>query len=114
MKRNWDLCYQILLDAEAFDGFHRVPPYNIEGYPAEQVAYNVQLLSEAGLLVAIDLSSRDFVLYVPQRLTWQGHEFLEPAKQPGVWEKAMSVARDAGYEVLKAWLIHYGKQQLGL
>jgi hypothetical protein len=86
--RNMDLLRQILLEVEmqAFQrGYYEL---SIEGYTEEQISYHVQLARDAGLIEAIDLSDMDGTCWRPTRLTFQGHEFLEAARNPSFWRQA--------------------------
>jgi hypothetical protein len=46
------------------------------------------LLAEAGLIEAQDLTTLSGSLWLPKRLTWAGHEFLDAAKNETVWRSA--------------------------
>ena len=93
MKRDMDLCRQILLDIEGSPeanglGFIEL---GFEGKTQTEVSYHVHLLKEAGLLEASDLSnSVDGLLWFPNRLTYAGHEFIEATRSETVWTKAKS------------------------
>ena len=88
MKLDTDLVRQILLMVEEFpfDGsFHDV---EIEGRTEDEISYHVMLLDEAGLLEAVDLSTLSGVCWKPNRLTYDGHQFLDAARSDTVWQKA--------------------------
>jgi Hypothetical protein (DUF2513) len=75
------------------------------------------LLNEAGLLIASDASSAQDICWFPQRLTWQGHEFLESARDNTIWNKAKEIMATTGgfvFEVAKPLLISLLRQKLGL
>lgn len=58
MKRNWDLIRKILLKLEEkADSTSWLESTDIKGYDAKTVAYHYKLLSNAGLIEAIDVSS---------------------------------------------------------
>jgi hypothetical protein len=93
VKLDTDLVRQILLTVEEFpfDGnFHDV---EIEGRTENEISYHVMLLHEAGLLEALDLSTLSGVCWKPQRLTYNGHQFLDAARSDTVWQKAKSWAQ---------------------
>jgi hypothetical protein len=106
-----DLVRQIMLEIEKSHeangiGMGRVA---IDGRSLEEVAYHIMLLNEAGLIEATDCSnSRDGLDWLPNRLTWEGHEFLDNARKDTLWERAKQLAKEkAGtlsFEVLKAIL----------
>ena len=60
---------------------------NIDGYSEEKVSYHVNLLYEAGLIDTVGLSSLTSYRWEPKRLTWQGHEFLDSARNDNLWGK---------------------------
>lgn len=83
-----DLIRLILLEVEKapFDGgCHEV---EIPDRAGEEISYHILLLQEAGLIEAIDLSSSDGVCWVPKRLTYEGDEFLDSARNDTLWAKA--------------------------
>jgi hypothetical protein len=103
MKRNMDLFRSILLEVEKapFDGrWHNV---EIAGHSADEISYHVKLLSQAGLIEAIDLSTSDGICWAPKDLTNDGHEFLDSARNDTVWAKAKDkVTKGAGVLTLEA------------
>ena len=66
--------------------------FSVPGLPDEQLQYHLQLLYEAGLIHGLDASSLDGPAFLPTRLTWHGHEFLEASRDDGMWEKAKTLA----------------------
>jgi DNA-binding transcriptional ArsR family regulator len=117
MKRDMELARLILMRIEAQENFRDNISCEFEGYTEEQVQYHIMLLNEAGLVVAIDASSLQDICWIPQRLTWQGHEFLESARDNTIWNKAKGIMAKTGgfvFEVAKPLLISLLKQQLGL
>jgi hypothetical protein len=84
MKRDMELVREVLLKVEEipFDGaFHDIA---VDGRSPNEIAYQVMLLHEAGLVEAMDLG----VGWKPVRLTYSGHEFLDAARNDSIWEKA--------------------------
>jgi hypothetical protein len=84
MKRDMELFREVLLKVEEipFDGAsHDIA---VDGRSPNEIAYHVMLLHEAGFIEALDLG----VCWKPVRLTYSGHEFLDAARNDGVWEKA--------------------------
>ena len=117
MKRDMDLARQILIRIEEQENYRDGISCVFEGYTEAQVYYHIMLLHEAGLLVAIDLSGMQDIQWIPQRLTWQGHEFLESARDKNTWNKAKEIMAKTGgfaFEVVKPLLINLLKQQLSL
>jgi hypothetical protein len=117
MKRDMELARLILMRIEAQENYRDNISCEFEGYIEEQVHYHIMLLSEAGLVVAINASSMQDIQWIPQRLTWQGHEFLDSARDNTIWRKAKEImARTGGFafEVAKPLLVDLLKQQIGL
>ncbi|MBN1375810.1 MAG: DUF2513 domain-containing protein, partial [Dehalococcoidia bacterium] len=77
-----DLIRAMLLAIEADDhGF--APKIEIEGYTQEEIGYHAVLLGEAGLVEVHDITHMGS--HSPEalisRLTWEGHEFLDAARE---------------------------------
>jgi hypothetical protein len=117
MKRDMDLIRSVLIILE--DAPFNGAPLKIRhpDYPADQLSYHVMLLHEAGLIHAFDRSGGEFVLWEPVYITWQGHEFLEAAKDDTRWNRAKNHFKEKGvplmFDVLKSLLVSYAKQALG-
>jgi len=92
MNRNWDVVREILIrleEAEADDCLR------ISGFPterAQEISYHVELLIEAGLVAGqmaktLGHGPHDFFV---ERLTWNGHEFLDAIRSNTIWQKTKS------------------------
>jgi hypothetical protein len=117
MKRDMELARLILMRMEGQESYRDDISCDFEGYSEEQVHYHIMLLSEAGLIRAIDASSMQDIHWIPQRLTWQGHEFLESARDNTIWNKAKEIMAKTGgfaFEVAKPLLVDLLKQRIGL
>ncbi len=118
MKRNMELARKILLEMERRSEDEETRPIQIEGFSDSEIAYHIMLLADANLINALDASAGSERCWMPQTLTWQGHEFLDSSRDESSWRHAMStVANKTGglaFELLKAYLISLGKQSLGL
>jgi hypothetical protein len=115
MKRDMDLIRKVLFEMEKWPLSGGGSDLEIQGYSGEEVTYHIMLLVEAGLIKALDASSRSGPAFIPVRLTWQGHEFLDAARDDTRWNKAKDAMNKAGgfvFEVGKALLIELMKQQL--
>jgi hypothetical protein len=105
MKRDMDLARAILFEVEklAYDG----APHNISisGHDDHEVAYHVLILGEAGLLETSKAVRPMGSFCAPKRLTWEGHEFLDAARDDTMWAKAkQNATKNAGtlsFEALK-------------
>ena len=119
MKRDMELIREILLAIEASD--HDPQTWIELDFPNHDptfVSYQVQLLAQATLIEATDLSDDAGSDWRPQSVTWTGHEFLDAARNDTVWKKTLSTigekAVSVPFEVLKAALIQGCKTYLGL
>lgn len=116
MKLDKDLVREILLAVEASNedplGWTVL---NLEGREAKEVSYHVMLLHEAGLIVGQDLSTCDGLEWLPKRLTYKGHEFLDTVRDGEVWRRTKAGAEKAGVAGLGVLLElgkAYGKEVL--
>jgi len=110
MKLDMDLVRKILITLEEQPHGFFCQTLTIDGFSAEQIGYHVTLMGEAGLLNAIDMTSMDSQSpeAMPQRLTWQGHQFLNACRDEGRWTKAKTIFKDAGgvsFDVAKEILV---------
>ena len=90
MKRNMDLIREILLHIE--ENQRDVGPLDvrIKGFLDYEITYHLNLLKEANLVtLSINFvpDSTGINIWV-SRMTWDGHEFLEAAKDKNRWESA--------------------------
>lgn len=120
MKRDMDLVRKILLDLEKHEHGRAPSQLEIEGYSQEQIGYHVHLMDEASLLRAADVTHRQSPSpqATPISLTWEGHEFLDAARDPSRWRSALDIAREKGgaltFEILKAVLVDLARRALEL
>ena len=90
VQRNMDLIREVLLKIEEnseMDGtrsfmLEQPEQLGITGYPVEEVAYHVKLLIKEKLL---DGDARGYSIGIVRSLTWDGHEFLDNIRDPGIW-----------------------------
>ena len=54
------------------------------------------LLAQAGFIEAIDDNGPDTQGWIPTGLTWQGHEFLEAARDDSRWNRTMAIVKQSG------------------
>jgi len=99
MKRDFDLIRSILIQAEAappgapwlqtisWDGDHPIT--------APMVAEHVAMMAQFGLIEAGAGSIPDGIFAIGP-LTWEGHDFLEAARNGTVWNNVMAQAKATG------------------
>lgn len=106
MERDMDLFRKILIEVEALPPSVNWFPFSLPGYPQEAVWYHAQLAHEKGLMHARFLPGT--FEFAVQRLTADGHEFLELARDDTRWnhakEKVKSTTGSLTVEGLKTVL----------
>jgi hypothetical protein len=95
MKRDFELVRKLLIELEGEDSVDLSP------YTKEQVNYHKALIKEAGFAEGTIHYPSTHQTDVPdlamlKRLTWEGHEFLDKAKNDTVWNKAKAIIKDKG------------------
>jgi hypothetical protein len=122
MKRDMDLIRKILLTIEASPSAwapSEIQELQMEGYSEDEVGYHALLIIEAGFAEGKDttiagLSPRGLIT----RLSWEGHEFLDAARDDTRWAKAWAIVRrQAGsvtVDVLKQVLTKLMTESLSL
>ena len=119
MKRDMDLCRDILLNLEEKPFAPGTIKVEIDGKTEQEVSYHLRLLAQAGLVEAEDLSkSTQNMKWRANSLTWDGHEFLEASRNQGTWDRVKGTLTEKSvgmsFDIVKALLFVYGKQLLGL
>jgi hypothetical protein len=117
MKRDMDLARKIMLAMESddYDGMS----ITVDGYSKEQIGFHAYLLSQAGLITSIDVTTmgNSHPVHMPHVLTWDGYEFLGSVADPGNWEKAKALIKPAGgmvFSVVKDLALAEIKAKLGI
>lgn len=110
MKRDMDLVRKIMLAVEASERPLDSSLIRIGGYTGETITEHMRLLNEAGLIEGISAYSVEHRLkWIELRLTWNGHDFLDAARNENVWvETVAEVRKKSGavpFEVLKGLLM---------
>ncbi|MCM8540971.1 MAG: DUF2513 domain-containing protein [Lentisphaeraceae bacterium] len=118
MKRDMDLIRELLLALEE----ERTPNY--QKYSKEQVGHHYHLMGQAGLIVAVDITSQDHKKYkcaLPSKLspiTWEGYEFLDASRSSQVWDAAKKEFAKFGgslpFTVMKTFCVAKVKELIGL
>lgn len=114
MKRDMDLIRLLLLDVEG-EG-----KPDLSAYTEEQKVYHLALLIEADLVEGAVLhDSQGFPAGVhATKLAWEGHEFLDAARNDTIWRKTLEKVKGAGatvsMSILKQMLAKVAKDYLGI
>lgn len=124
MQRDMDLVREILLAIEQSPDPYLINHPVISGYSNDVVTYHIGLMKEAALIDgnSSHVMGQSMPSYIMIRLTWDGHEFLDNARDNTNWRKTRTtVGQKIGsvsFDVLKqvlAMLAQYEiKQALGI
>jgi len=90
MVRNWDIIRAILLKLEEGETARlAVQPSHIDSFGPQEVAYNLALMKEAGLIDAVVHYSSEgdgeIAIAVALGMSWEGHELLDSIRNESVW-----------------------------
>jgi len=117
VKRDMDLVREVLLRVEE-DTSGSIKHLELDGFTPEEVAYHIVLLVEHGYLVGgvqPTVGNRP-PIYIVQRMSWDGHEFLDLARNKTIWKEAKKTFVEKGaalsLEVLKVVLIELTRRAL--
>ena len=91
MKRDIELIRKILFAIEKFPSPIMGTGLCIDGYSSDEINYHIMILDEAGLILANNASHGNNCIWFPIRLTWNGHDFLEVAREDKNWMKAKEI-----------------------
>jgi Hypothetical protein (DUF2513) len=94
MQRDMDLIRDILLKIEGdpmCDGHHFVT-IDLPGVPMDKLNYHLMLLEQAGYVTG----SETMITHSVSSLTWDGHEFLDNIKDPGIWAATKEKTKELG------------------
>ena len=114
-----DLARAILLELEKCEftgGWHDI---QVPGYSAQEISYHVRLLNQAGYIDADNVGTMGNPQdWHPKTITWEGHEFLDSARDITRWEKAKALVAEKGapmtLDILKAVLTQLIRHSMGL
>jgi len=102
MKRNLDLIRDLLLKLESlptemgavYSYEASDPLLSIEGHSEHEIYYHLDLLRERGLIESP--GSQPMLGITFERLTWEGHDYLDAVRDPEIWKKTKQGAEAAG------------------
>jgi Hypothetical protein (DUF2513) len=120
MKRDLELIRQLMLAIELKDTRFSTESIKIDGYNSSQINYHLQLLVEAELAIGEvrNYWGSDRPKIVIEKLSWEGCNFLDDARNESVWQKTMEIVKDKGGSIsvgaLTQLLASVAKQLVGL
>lgn len=110
VKRNWDTIRELLTKVE--ECTLRSDVVRPSHFPSEreaEVSYHMSLLIEAGLVTGrmVVLMNQPIDDFHAQRLTWEGHEFLDSIRSDTAWARTKKTFLDKGvdmsFDLVKAY-----------
>lgn len=121
MKRDPDLIRDLLDYIEKnHDGVNYLTSkgINIKDHNQEEISYHISLLHDAGLILGKNTSNfRSTPFWIIARLTNDGHDFLEAARNDTAWNKVKeTMVKTGGFvlELAMPLLMKQLAQQYGL
>ena len=121
MKRNMDLVREILLRVEAGESGRTA----LNDLPAEfseaDIGRHVELMIEHGLLEGTVVPSstgpeHKVLTFDIRRMTWEGHDFLDAARNETIWIKAQRLCREKtgglAFDLLKMCLLETAREAI--
>lgn len=100
MTHNLHLIREILskIEQDCFEGAYcQITPNGFPEYSAGEVNYNVRLIVERGLAKGRETLSGFYI----EKLTWDGHDFLDNARKINIWRAATNAAGDLSFSVFQ-------------
>jgi hypothetical protein len=100
-------------------GYYR-DELTVQGFTEEEIGYHNHLLIQARLAEGVDNTGRgdESPSAMLSRVTWEGHEFLDAARDEGVWRDAKEKTTRVGGAVAMAVMVELLKdsalRRLGL
>lgn len=119
MTRDMNLIRELLLAIERFPTGYGAE-LEIEGHSETEIGYHLKLLWEAKFIEGIDVTTMgdDGPRVLPQRLTWEGHDFLDAIRDDRVWKKVGDKLGEVGGQsalaIVKELALTTARTYLGL
>lgn len=119
MKRDMDLIRAILLHISDHEEA-MVQEVKLDQFSPAQVAYHVNLLAEAGYITGMPTQTLPYDVpeWIEVRLTWDGYEFIDAARNETVWAKFKKTVAEKGgaipFSVATNLLTAVARQEFGL
>ena len=125
MKRDMELIRELMLAIESKNNIFSFTNLDFEdistlGYTDSEIDYHLILLIEASLVNGKfqPQAGYDRRMIDIEKLSWDGHEFLDNARNESVWKETMKTVKEKGGSVavgiLTQLLASAAKQQFGL
>ena len=115
MKRDMDLVRKLLIRIEEDWGYEYLGHeggITIEGYSHPAIHYHLGIMIEAGLIASYTFpeglpqtSFSTYIEYLPEIITWEGHEFLEGIRKEETWETIKKEATNLSFAAIKSLIL---------
>ncbi|EGR3866455.1 DUF2513 domain-containing protein [Vibrio cholerae] len=104
MRRDMDLVRELMLAVEGH--LSHIQSIKFPNYSQDEVYYHIALLIEAGLLkgdclMVKNASMAPAKVYI-EKLTWEGHEFLDDIRKENIWEVIKADFKNDSLATIKA------------
>ena len=112
MKRDMNLIRQLLAYVEEQPAGTIIQQVTVpDGTDGSTVGEHIDLMIERGLIDGnvYDVNAPVFLI---QRLTWEGHDFLQAVQNDTVWKKILGKAKDLGGSMTLEIARELGKKYL--
>ena len=80
-----ELIRKILVAVEVSNQTLGLIPLQYENYNEDQILYQVKILAEHSIIIAIDCSSTNNFALRANGLTWDGHVYIEVIRDEARW-----------------------------
>ena len=113
MRRDMDVVRQLLLQLE-----EERASLEVEGCSDQTVLNHLDLMEEGGLIKAnvIRTDQNSVTNVLVERITWQGHDFLDAARSEEIWNHTKKIVSQKtgtiSFELLKLALVETAKVAL--
>lgn len=112
MKRDMNLVRHLLAYMEEQPAGTIIQQVTVPvGTDGPTIGEHINLMAERGLIEG-DVIDVNAPLFVIQRLTWEGHDFLQAVQNDTVWKKVLSKAKDLGGSMTLEIAKELGKKYL--
>ncbi len=121
MKRDMDLVREILVQIEATEPGKAIR-LELPDYGEAEIGLHVELMIEHGLIEGKAIPGSDgpahrILAYRIEKMTWEGHDFLNAARNDTIWkkskEKCLKATGGLAFDILKVCLAEFGKEAVG-
>lgn len=106
MQRNMDLVRMILTRLESSPGGWAPKDFGIQSFSPEEIGYHVHIMMQEGLIEGTDVTCFESTgpEAIPTSLTWNGHEFLDLARDQDRWNRAKAIIAKVGGAPISVWM----------